>query len=376
MLSTKKRILLILLPAIAILIGGSPTVIARIGNLVTNTHDPLFFDRPMNVKYRYDNGSLAAGTLSFEVTNVGTTTSTVKATENGVSTTFTVTHDGFFVDGATTTSNQTFFWIHIVDTGTFGSEFIPQIGKTHQIIDPTGIFGLVNQELNLTTTGFVNYWPTEPAIDGAQASISFIIKNVNNHTVAEGIMDRTTGLVFKLQFTAGIFRTIEIISTNYDISRNRYSSVFSVLIAAIALPILAYIIFWKTKKFKIEDKDERVEISVLLGVGTAAIFIDIWIDVWFYARLGSYWGNFILHASCTGVFLGICIWKKYGLKATIPAILELGFVTGMSFADSSYVPYLTAFMGLMISWILMVILSGYKPHESRSLKEKIAKSII
>ena len=375
MISTKKRILLILLPSIAILIGGIPTVIARIGNLGTNVHDPLFFDRAMYVKYRYDNGTLDTGELSIKVTDVGSTTSTVKATVNGASQTFTVTHDGFFVDGDKTTSNQTFFWIHIVDTDTLGSEFIPQIGKTHQIIDPIGIFGIVNQEFNLTTTGFVNYWSTEPAIDGAQASISFIITK-NGQTVAEGIMDRTCGLIFKMQISAGSYRTLEIISTNYDISRNRWSSFFTVLAAVIALPIVAYIVFWKTKRFNIEDKEERIELSILLGVGTTAIFVDIWIDVWFYARLGSYWGNFILHACCTGAFLAICIWKKYGLKAVIPAILELGFVTGMSFADNNYVPYLTAFMGLMMSWIFMVILSGYKPHESRSLKGKIAKSII
>jgi hypothetical protein len=89
--------------------------------------------------------------------------------------------------------------------------------------------------------------------------------------------------------------------------------------------------------------------------------------------LGAYWGNFRLHACYTGAFLAICIWKKYGLKGAIPAILELGFVTGMSFTDSTYVPYLTAFMGLMLSWIFMVILSGYKPQEARTLKEKKQK---
>ncbi len=376
MLSTKKRILLILLPAIAILIGGSPTLIARIGNLGTNVHDPLFFDRALYVNYRYDNGILTDGRLSFEVTDVGTTTSTFKATVNGVSSTYVATHDGFYVDGGITTQNKTFFWIHIVESDSIGSEFEPQIGKTHLIIDFLGILGPVDKTYNLTVTDFVNYWPLEPGVDGAQASFAFYITDASNQKVAEGIMDRTCGLIFRLQISAGIYRTLEIIDTNYDISRNRWSSFFSVLAAVILLPILAYIVFSKIKKFRIEDKKERMEITALLAVGTVSIFVDIWIDVWFYARLGSYWGNFILHACCTCAFLAICIWKKYGLKGVIPAILELGFVTGMSFADSTYVPYLTAFMGLMLSWIYMVILSGYKPHESRTLKEKLAKSII
>jgi len=376
MLSVKKRILIILVPVLAILIGGSPTVIARIANLGANVHDPLFFDRPLFAEYRYDNGTKSDGSLSFKVTNVGDSVSTFTATENGISQTFQASHDGFYVDGGKTTQNKTFFWVHIVDPDSPGSEFTPQIGRTHLIIDFLGVMGPAKTSYNLTVTDFVNYWPHAPGIDGAQASLAFYVTNEKGEKVAEGIMDRTCGLLFKMQISAGMFRSLEIINTDYDISRNRWSSFFFLVAIFIILPIVAYVVFWKTRRFRIEDKAERVEITLLMGFGTAAVFIDIWIDVWFYARLGSFGANFILHACAAGAFLAMCIWKKYGLKGAIPALLELGFVTGMSFADSTYVPYLTAFMGLLLSWIFMVILSGYKPQESRTLKGKLAKNVI
>ena len=116
--------------------------------------------------------------------------------------------------------------------------------------------------------------------------------------------------------------------------------------------------------------------AVLIALGEAAIAVDIHVDVWFYAKLGSFEANLLLHGIILGVMFAVCIWKKYGIKWIIPGLLEFGYLIGMSYADTSYVPYLTAFMGLLISWIFMLVASGYKPQESRTSVEKIASQIL
>ncbi|MHA1894844.1 MAG: hypothetical protein ACTSX4_10100 [Candidatus Helarchaeota archaeon] len=292
---------------------------------------------------------------------------------------FNVTQNGYYINETTgqQTQYQLFFWIHIVEG--FGSEAANYIGKTYQIIDPIGVLGTENSTYNLIITAYTNYWPrdNQPTIHGAQASIMFIIVDSSTGAqVAEGLMDRTCGLVFDLRISAGSYRTMEISSTNYDISRNRLIGWVWALTFAFAVPVVSYLIFWKVPHYKVEDKEERLEMAALIACGEAAFCVDIFMDVWLYTTIG-FVGNLILHAIITSGFAAVCIWRRYGIKWIIPAILEFGFIGGMYFADPvTYVPYLTAFMGLLISFLMMVFASGYKKSESSTKIGKILNEII
>jgi hypothetical protein len=49
----------------------------------------------------------------------------------------------------------------------------------------------------------------------------------------------------------------------------------------------------------------------------------------------------------------------------------------MGFADmETYVPYLTAFIGLIISWIFMLVASGHAPQVSESRGDRIISQMI
>ncbi|MGV9204117.1 MAG: hypothetical protein ACOC44_08900 [Promethearchaeia archaeon] len=365
MLSTKQRVHIVLILLISSAICGSMVVIARI--LDIDAQDPLFFNRELFSEYRYDNGK-EIREIRFEVDKVYKNSAIVKYLIDGEEKEkFTMSYDGYYIDNGNKTDYQSIFWIHITKKGELFSERLTQKGDKFKIIDPIGLLGNKNETYSLKITGNTNYWPQEPAIDGAQASFSFDI-------LSEGGL--TSGLVFKMTFTKNTMGTLKIIDTNYDISRNRYSGWGWTLGFAIALPLISYFLILKRGKLKVKNKDKRLEMTILILLGEIAFIVDIWVDVWLYARLGSFGANLLLHLGCTVFFAAVCLWKKYGLKWVIPAILELLFLLAMSSADSSYVPYMTAFMGLYISWIFMVIGSGYKLQESRSKKAKLANNII
>jgi len=374
MLNARKRVRILTIIGLGFLVLGVAFILGRVFNTPLNPHDPLFFDRPMFVTYTYNNGT-HTGTLDIRVSALHSDRTTVTTTWYGETDSFNVTRTGEFIDGGTTTTNQSFFWIHIA--AGLGAEFIDLPGQVYRIYDPIGVLGPANTSYNLTVHAYTNYWSLEPGIHGAQASCTFVIYNENT-LVAEGFFDRTCGLVFELKIGGGAnYRTLDITNTNYDISRNRVFGILWMLPIAIITPIVGYILMTKVPRFKVEEKDTRLEMTALIGVGMTALTLDIFVDVWYYATVG-FVTNIIIHGIVLGACIGICIWRKYGIKWTIPLILEIAFISSMyMIADRvTYVPYLTAFMGTLITFIFMIIASGYNKQETPSTKGKLVSQIL
>ncbi len=373
-LSTRKRVMVLGFIFISSMISLTVIVAGRFLNI--NTQDPLFFDREMYATYEYNDGE-TDGELKFEVTKIESDYSVCTCSfEDEFEKDFKVTEDGFYLRNSKETTYQTFFWVHIVEG--MGSEGRDYTDKEYDIIDPIGIFGNASEKYTLKITENTNYWPQEAPLHGAQASMKFVVYNSDDELVADGLMDATCGLVWKMEIGAasGNLKTMKLVDTNYDISRNRLTGWPWAVALAIITPIACYFLLGKVKKIKVEDKDERVEITALVACGEAAFLFDIFIDVWMYALLG-FGGNMIAHLLVLVGFALVCYWKKYGFKWLIPGILEFGFLYGMRFADPNiYVPYLTAFMGLTLSFLGMVIASGYKSQETRSKLGKIVSNFI
>ena len=374
MLNARKRVRIITIIGLGLLVLAGAFILGRVLNTPFNAHDPLFFDRPMYVSYNYNNGT-HTGNLDIRVSAFHSDRTTVTSTFYSEVNTFNVTKSGSYIDNGTITSNQTFFWIHIAQG--MGSEFVELSGMVYKIFDPVGILGLANTSYNLTVLAYTNYWPLEPLIHGAQASCTFIIKN-GDTLVAEGLFDRTCGLVFELKIGGGAnYKTLDITGTNYDISRNRVFGIAWMLPIAIITPIVGYILMTKVPRFKVEEQDKRLEMTSLIAVGTTAITVDIFIDVWYYATVG-FVTNMIIHGVVLGACIGICVWRKYGIKWTIPLMMEIAFITSMYLiADRiTYVPYLTAFMGTLLTFIFMIIASGYKKQDTPSKMGKLVTEIL
>ncbi|MHA1291931.1 MAG: hypothetical protein ACTSQJ_04605 [Promethearchaeota archaeon] len=371
MLTKKKRVLVALFVLAGLNIALIVVVGARFLNI--NAQDPLFFEKEgIFVTYNFNNGT-KEGTLKFEVTKVDDDNAIVKYSFKGNSLSFSVTTDGFIINQTTgkETDYQNIFWIHIVEEGSMGSETQKYIGERYLIFDAIGILGGINKVYTLEIIDYTNYWPLEPGIQGAQASMKFIIYDDDDLYIAEGLMDRTCGLIFQLKIGAGNYRTMDIVNTNYEIGRNRIIGGITILIVAFILPLVAYFLMKKLKIMQVNNDEDRLEMTILIIVGIWAIVVDIFVDIWFYAILGAI-GCLILHAIMTGIFALVCIWQRYGLRCIIPSICEFLFLGGFLYVDMYLLgPYLVGFMGLLMTFMCMLFASGYeKPKPAYSFKRK------
>jgi hypothetical protein len=202
------------------------------------------------------------------------------------------------------------------------------------------------------------YWALDASLQGAQFSFIVTFYNTTTNEVAGVAMyDSTCGMLFTLN-GGSPYVDVKLLETSYLISRNRFTVIPWAIGVFAALPIVAYILM--KKRWKLENETIN-EVVLLLGAGGAAFCIDVYYDVWFYAILG-FEGSLLLHLGVTVGFGLLCLYKKYNLKCITPAILELAFVISMVvFVGDDYVPHLTAFWGLIISWLIMLYMSKHSP---------------
>jgi hypothetical protein len=271
------------------------------------------------------------------------------------------------------TNNFTIFWVHIVIGA--GSETVNHIGRNFSIFDILGILGAPDTEYMLTITENYVYWAEEPGLHGAQFSLKFEIRDLNGVRVAKGELDCTCGMLFIIEIGAGNLRTLQLIDTNYDISRNRLTGWPVSLITAIITPILVFCFLHFYKK---EPLEKNLETTLLIALGETAFIVDIMIDVWMYATIpGGFIGNLIIHGIVAGCIAAYALWRKIGFKWAIPAILELAYLIAMlGFTSDSYVPHLTAFMGAMLSWLCVLWAMGYERVPSKSKLGKLVSEIV
>ncbi len=363
MLTTKRRLIIILILIISGIISFLGVIIARTLDLRMNVKDPLYFDSVSHSRFLYDNGT-HVDYLDFDSIPINSTRAICNIMWGELNWQFNVTPDGRYIDSIYgETQNFTIFWVHIVEPGSSGSETTEHVGNNYSIWDPIGILGSPDTEYVLTITDTYVYWAEEPALNGAQFSLKFEVRDLNHVKIAEGEMDTTCGMLFILKIGTGSLRTIELIDTNYEISRNRLTGWPIALAVAIIMPIVVFAWLHFRKR---EPLEENLATTILVAFGSAAFIIDIMIDVWMYAPLG-YTGNLFLHLSIVILFAVYALWRKIGLKWVIPAFLEVAFLFAMvRFTGDAYVPHLTAFMGILISWLCLVWASGYIRPESKS----------
>ena len=369
---TRRRLIILLVVIISAGLALSSVLIARTLNLETNLQDPQYFTTAYHSRFRYDNGTHVLY-LDFDSIPVDATYSICNITLNGAPWgEFNVTPDGRYIDpvhGAT--NNYTIFWVHIVEGA--GSETMDHIGHNHSIFDPVGFLGAPNTEYVLTITENYVYWAEEPPLHGAQFSLKFDVRDLSDVKVAQGEMDYTCGMLFIIEIGAGNLRTAELIDTDYLISRNRLTGWTWALIFAVGTPIVAFCFLHFRKK---ESLEKNLETTLLIALGEAVFITDIMIDVWMYAPLG-FVGNLILNGCLTGALAAYALWRKIGLKWVIPAALEIAFLFAMVFFTSdAYVPHLTAFMGLTISWLCLIWASGYKRIPSETKMGKLISEFV
>lgn len=373
MLKTKRRLVILLLVVIMAGIMVFSIVAARVLNLGSNVQDPLYFDSSTNSKFLYNNGTQVLD-LYFASIPLNATHYQADISYGPNVFRYNVTPDGRYIDNGRVTNNYSIFWVHIVLAGSGGSETTQNIGRNFSIFDNIGILGAKNTEYKLTITATSVYWPEEAGLQGAQFSLIFEVRNLGGMLIASGEMDLTCGMLFILEIgTVDGLCSLKLIDTNYDISRNRLSGLPWIIGVSIATPCMVFLYFRYRKK---EELNTTIETTFFVAAGSAVLLVDFYIDVWMYAPLG-FAGNLLLHAGIVGIFAAFCLWKQYGLKWVIPGILEIAFVGVIVLATGdSYVPHLTAFMGLTVTWLVMLYASGVQHPQSKSKLGKLVSNIV
>ncbi|MCP4763299.1 MAG: hypothetical protein GY870_16110, partial [archaeon] len=208
----------------------------------------------------------------------------------------------------------------------------------------------------------------EPGLHGAQACLLFNITDLSGVRVGSGIMDKTCGMVFTMEVNG---RTLKLLDTTYDISRNRLYAIPAVIIFAILWPVLMGVYLYIRKKYlnKEDSKEDIIDSIFLTGLASAISAVDIYSDVWFYAYFG-FLGSILLHASVIVAIAVFCLLRGYKIKAIIPGIMELAFVffITLNALGDTFAPHLTAFLGLSLSFYAMLWVVGYKKPEKESSK--------
>ncbi|MHA1266104.1 MAG: hypothetical protein ACTSRS_12805 [Candidatus Helarchaeota archaeon] len=359
MLKTKHRFLLLL--AIVATIGGASLVNQVAVYLNINPQDPLLFDRTqMFAMFSYNDG-FTEMPMTLLVTHVETNWANVSVTIGSSTFWMTVTPDGFI----NATSFNTLFWLHVPNPLTSGTSFGINLRTVFNVTDPIGLIGPAGVNYTAIVEDKLVYWPTEYHLHGAQYSFIVVFRNMsNNAIVGQGMYDSTCGLLFSLQ-GGSPYTEILLIDTNYEISRNRMMSWPWALGLSTGITILAYL--YMKKKTQL-DNEIIQEITLLMGAGVAVAMVDVYVDVWLYTTFG-FMGNLLLHLSVAFGLLIICVYQGYKIKCTIPAFLEVAFLIPMVlFMGENYVPHMTAFMGLFISWLIMIFISGYPPQPKSATK--------
>jgi hypothetical protein len=355
MLSSKKRIFILLLAVITFAIPALINQMAIILNLDVNPTDINLYQNNNTVEYLYENGTYGqTSKLTLQITaNATTGITTVIADLDGSIKNYQCNYTtGYWLDNGTSTGNFTIFWILVQNPMTHGWEFA--LFENCSVVDPIGLIGSAGAIYTLVIGEKKVYWDVPTALDGAQFSFEITLYDSDMIKVADGFMDSTCGFLEILQGGPTNAR-IEVISPgNFQISRNRYIMLTWGLVFAIALPVACFAVM----KWKKVDKHQIEEITLLAAVGTSATIIDIDIDVWFYARLG-FEGMLLLHFIAVVCYALICIRLKYGIKWCLLGLMEILFVFAMTeFVGDPYVPHLTAFMGLSLTFFALVFRSG------------------
>jgi len=370
MLRTKYRLFILL--AIAGTIAGASLVNQIAVYLNINPQDPLLFDTQYYARFNYNNGTNDR-VLSLTVAQLGSPWSNVSIQVDLTETWHSITPEGFY----DTTNRYTLFWVHVPNPLTSGTEFGITVGTSFNMTDPIGLIGPAGSNYTGIVTDKFVVWPTESGIDGlhgAQFSFQITFYNIsNNAVIAQGVYDSTCGMLFSLD-GGSPFIQVELVSTDYPISRNRMMSWPWALGLSAGITVLAF--FFMKKKTELESETIK-EITILMAAGVAAIMVDIYFDVWLYAMFG-FMGSMLLHIGVAIGLAAICFYQKYKLKWIIPAILEVAFIIPMVFAmGDPYVPLMTASMGLVITWLIMVYMAGYpkQPESATKLGKLISEFI-
>jgi len=259
-----------------------------------------------------------------------------------------------------------------IDTGTYPVlwvRFPPQekmsrrndFGERINRLKATDLTGLVGPRgkvysLHNETTTILWSWTL-----GSQFSHPVELIDEQGRTAASGIYDTTCGLLEEMSvYKDGALGTISLVETNFPMSRNRnFTLVYAPIVAGL---ILLYHFIWRRKKIP-DPALFRLETDLLL-LGMLAVFIDEYLDIWFFHLTGPAL-LIVIHLFAAGLVL----WR-FGLWVIFP-LFELFWAGNFAIASRDINPQLAFCPALIITWFAIL---AFKSFPKRREKKEDGKN--
>jgi len=345
---SRKNVALIM--ALVLILFAVPYLIAVI---------PSFFDMGINpssvymysqnnrITYRYRDIGINSPTenLVVDITPNGDY-SEVKIWINGLNATFEVN----VIDGTVKGTNKnTIFWFFCeTSLGVFGDSFEDQ----YDVIDPAGILGSTNSNYTVIIGEKTIWWSEEPSVLGGQASVEVAFYDESDKKIADGLIDITSGI---LETVEGTIDMTLVNPGSFPMSRHRLTSFWWMVGFVVGAPIVAWIIM-RAGKFL---HDETTKVVILVSMASTATFLDLYLDIWFYAYIGVI-NLLFIH------FFAMCIFSGLALQMRIRpswVILPMGVEIGVAIVASLlgfflYVPFLVFGLGTFMAFMCIVFRSA------------------
>jgi hypothetical protein len=331
----RRRIIFFLV----ICLGLGPFMLVVISGMLNfNPRDIQFFGDDYQAEFTTDMGPAGRGTIVIH-SKARKKLIVEEATQKQE---FPFTPEGTYIDDGKDTGANPIFWVRFPPQQKMvrRDEFSDLINQ-RKVVDLTGLIGprgAIYRVHNETTTILWSW------ILGSQFSHPLDILDNKGRVIAQGLYDTTCGIMEEMTvMNNNGLGALSLVSTDFPMNRNRNFVIsYAFIVAGL---ILAHHFLWTRKNtpdrvlFKLETD--------LLILGVLAVFLDEYVDIWFFHSTGP-WVLVTLHLLVTGF-----VFWRFGFWGIFP-LFELFWAGALAAASRSVIPQLAMCPALIITWFAIL----------------------
>lgn len=262
--------------------------------------------------------------------------------EGGQVSEFTFSPEGSYIKDGRDTGAYPVFWVRFPpqDKMRLRGEFTKQINNL-KVVDLTGLLGPKGNIYRVKNETSTILWSW---VLGSQFSHPLKFIDDNGAVVASGIYDTTCGIMEELSvYKDGALGEISLVETTFPMSRNRnFFLLYSVFVSA---AILLYH-FIRRRKKTTDPGMFSLETDMLI-LGMIAMYVDVYLDIWFFHVTGP-WLLVAIHLAASGY-----VYWRFRLWVIFP-LLELFWAGALALASRSIIPQLAFAPVLIIVWFALL----------------------
>ncbi len=303
-----------------------------------NPRDPTIFDKEYFAEYRVG-GALAKqlGGESLRVESGGRRSLRVVTAHSEQA--FPVKEGGYSLFWA--------YWPNPVVV-LFNRSKIDAAVNSTEVTDHTGLLGRQNAVYKMKLKERIILW--SKVLD-SQASYSIGLIDRTGAEAATCVYDATCGLLFRLESHTGALGTLDLVETDFPISRNRNWQGLMALLWGTG--VLFYQFLYRRRKVTEETRKRHSLENQLVLFGVMAVWIDAFYDIWFFHYLWTP-GAVVIH-----LLAAAYVFWRFGWWGIFP-LFELAWAGAIMGGQDSIVPQITFFPSLIVTWVACLLFQDFR----------------